>query len=297
MKKILLSIALFWLFLAGCGGGDGGGGSTDAKSISSVNGDYFKYVMGTATVSKPLAFIVRDGQNNPMANQWVHFQRIIGDGHILTDSVLTGSNGIAIGQYTFDGSLGDAELMAYVRGVDTSIVSARASVLIPGNGGQGQYIKFDEDTYKDITSYNGSTTPDTYTGSPIIYVNYESTLGVVFMVWDLDLDYNVYDSSDVYGVIVNTTYAGKIADSIGIGSTYKAVVDYYGTPDSVVYDPVEPAAWRIRYLDKGMTLFGAQADTSIFEIHLTEVLVPGKLTSSKSVAMPVQSNGKYRLHH
>lgn len=297
MRKLFIPITAIILIIAGCGGDEGGGGNGSAKSISSVNGDYFKYVMGTATVNKPLAFIVRDDQNNPMANQWVHFREIVGDGHFITDSVVTGSNGTAIGQYAFDGTMGHAELMAFVRGVDTSVVSARASVLIPGIGGQAQFVRFDEDTYKTVTNYNGSTTVDTYTDSPIMYVNYESTLGVVVMVWDLDLDYNIYDTSDVYGVIVNTNYTGKVADSIGIGSTYDAVVAYFGAPDSIVYDPVEPAAWRIRYLDQGMTMFGAEADTSIFEIHLAEILVPGKAASSKALMKPAQSRGSYRLEY
>lgn len=245
------------------------------SGVTAVNGLYYKAIMGSSSVDNPIEFTVADEDSNPMPNQWVRFSILEGDGTLSSDSLATDSVGTVTAEYTFDGALGRAEIMATVRNVDSVAVSVRANTLIPGIDGQAQYVLFN-DHYSDVKDFNGnpaSVDPDPV--SWILYANYEAALGVVVVIDDLNQDSVAVDEADVLGVIVNTVYTGKTADSIGIGSAIADVRAAYGAPDTVRYDPTDPPAVYIRYNGLGLTFYGdLSADTTVFEIHLSEN-VPG----------------------
>ncbi len=245
--------------------------------ISADNGLYYKAVMGTSTSTPPLEFTVRDSSGNTLAGRTVLFSRIVGDGTLLLDSVKTDTVGVATMEYSFSGLRGDAILMAKVRGIDSQQVEVRANTLIPGSGGQAQYILF-TDKYLDVRTYN--LTPASIDADPaswVVYANYEQALGVVFVLEDLKHDSTAVDTAGVLSVIVNTIYTGKTKDSIGVGSTLQAVRAVYGAPDTIKYDPPAPPIY-IRYLSEGLIMYGdtktlggvSTPDTVIHEIHLSD---------------------------
>lgn len=245
--------------------------------VSAENGYIYKAVMGTSNVTPTLLFRVHDDKDQPVSGTYVQCHRVVGDGTLQADSLKSDSNGRVTFQYAFDGLRGDAILMAKVPGIDSSQVTLRANTLIPGNGGQAQYILF-TDKYEDVKAFNGvpaSVDADPY--SWIVYANYEQSLGVVFVLPDVNHDSTAVDTADVLAIIVNTVYKGKTKDSIGIGSTLQEVRAAYGTPDTIKYDPPAPPIY-IRYVDLGLLLYGDTqllngipvADTIIHEIHLTD---------------------------
>ncbi len=284
VKMIQLSfvILLFSFLFASCGDDDPVKPTVDA-GLNSVGGFYYKAVMGAVN---NIEFSVGSPDKVPMTGSWVHFNIIIGDGSLVNDSVQVDANGKATCQYNFDGVLGHAELQALVRNVDTTTVTLRASTLIPGVTGQGQYILM-EDRYEDIKNFNGTPlSVDVDPTSWILYAVYESNLGVVFVMEDINRDSTLTDSSHVLGIIVNTVYTGKTSDSLGIGSTMGEVGAVYGGTNEV-YDPTPPPAYSYKFPSSGLTFW---ADTSavfidrvVFEIHLTEnVTIAPSLIKKKS---------------
>ncbi|NOY88567.1 MAG: hypothetical protein GXO93_04130, partial [FCB group bacterium] len=242
-------------------------------------------------------------------NNWVYFSTIIGDGSFLDDSLKTDSLGMVTAHYNFGGVLGHAEIMAKVKNIDSVTVNIRANTLIPGVNGQGQYILF-SDNYSDVKDYDGAPLSiDIDPAQWILYANYEKSLGVVVVLEDINQDSVVVDSTNVLGVIVNTVYKGKTADSIGIGSTIGDLRNAYGAPDTIKYDPPAPAIY-IRYQALGLTIYGdtkdllgnSVTDTIIQEIHLSE-LVYNPLSLKKRnnrdsfliKSLKRQSSGIYRV--
>ena len=294
------------LLITGCGGTDDpppGPPPDNSESISAINGFYYKGEMGTSTVNKPITFQVRDADLNPLTDKWVHFKRLEGDGVFNNDSVKSNVGGFVTAQYTFSGSLGHAEIEAVIRNNDSTSVIVRADLLTPGIGGQGQYVLF-IDFYEDVLALNGApANVDFYLNNhPFMYATYEAATGVVVMLWDDSLNYDPNDTSDVFGVIVSDDqflYEGKIADSIGIGSSYQALVDYFGVPDTIIEDVTDPQdpEWRIRYLSHGMTLYATPSDTVITEIHLTEYIVqPGRQKIALPDSLTSPPSKSYRLY-
>jgi len=281
-----------------------------ATGITPVNGFFYKAGMGTSNTDNPLKFSVVDKDNNPVVNNWVYFSVIIGDGSFLNDSLKTDSLGMVTAHYNFGGVLGHAEIMAKVKNVDSVTVNIRANMLLPGANGQGQYILF-SDHYSDVKDYNG--TPLSIDIDPtqwILYANYEASLGVVVVLEDINKDSTAVDSTNVLGVIVNTVYKGKTADSIGIGSTIGDLRNAYGPPDTIKYDPPAPPIY-IRYLALGLTIYGdtkdllgnSVADTIIHEIHLSELVYNQKslkkrnnMNSFLTESLKRQSSSIYRIY-
>ncbi|MCK4573218.1 MAG: hypothetical protein KAU36_02550, partial [candidate division Zixibacteria bacterium] len=261
-----------------------------------LNGDLYKAVMGSAEVDPALEFGVYDDDGDSLPNQWVHFRRLVGDGTFVADSVRSDTIGRATAEYVFDGSMGHAEIQAFLRDVDTVSVTMRANTLIPGTVGQAQYVLFN-DRYAGVKDYNGEpASVDVDPTSWILYANYEAALGLVVVIEDVNHDEQAVDTADVLSVIVNTIYAGKTADSIGIGSTMADLRAAYGAPDTILYDPAPPAARYIRYNDLGLTIYAdLTADTTIFEIHMTGIISAPKI--SGKIAAPVSTGVEPADHH
>ncbi|MEW5994560.1 MAG: hypothetical protein AB1744_09205 [Candidatus Zixiibacteriota bacterium] len=272
MQRILFRLlaGLFFLCLnIGCDGDDNGAEPPGLPAkIVAINGLYYK---ADSLAQKPLTFAVADRNNNYLPDQQIQLIPLEGDGTLSHRSIVTDSTGTATFGYGFTGSLGHAIVRLIAPNVDTMDVSVRRNILIPGPGGQTQYVLFD-DTYADVKKWNGlPASVDVFNGSEIIYVNYESVLGVVVMTYDLDTGGVIFDTSSIYGAIVNTVYGGKTAEGIGVWSTIDTVRAVYGQPDSIWYDPRPPAAIAIEYDSLGLTFYGRIPDTVIFEIHLAEV--------------------------
>ncbi len=276
--RILAFFAVFSIIvlLTSCGDDNPPNGPTQKTSIVAVNGLYYKGTMGDSTFNQPLEFTVTDDKGNHLPNQQILLSLVEGDGTLGSSSITTDSTGMATFSYTFSGSLGHAIVRLTVPDVDTVDVFLRADVLIPGEHGQGQYVLFDDDYSKVLTFNNTPVRIDTIVGDhPIIYVNYESSLGVVVMLYDQDLDKTVYDTSSVYGVIVNTKYNGHTLDSVpvGIGTPLQTIRANFGTPDTLYYDPPRPEI-IIRYDSLQTTFYGhweaGYGDTFIEEIHIYE---------------------------
>jgi hypothetical protein len=273
-RSLLLPVVAMFLMTLAVSCGDGSNGSSKPDRILAVNGLYYKAVMGSSQTDPPITFKLTDKSNNAYTNRWLKFSLMEGDGTLAIDSAKTDSKGEATALYSLNGSLGHAVIRATYTGITPVDVTVRASTIIPGANGQAQYVLF-SDTYKEVKAFNG--TPASVDPDPrfwLNYANYEGGLGVVVMVEDEDQDSTISDGEGVVGVIVNTVYEGKTADSIGIGSTIADLRAAYGAPDTVRLDPIEPPAVYIRYLALGMTCHGDfDPDTTVFEIHLIENIV------------------------
>ncbi|MEE8404864.1 MAG: hypothetical protein V3S17_05695 [candidate division Zixibacteria bacterium] len=266
-------------FIAGCGEDKPTEPPPGPDNVLSINGNFFKAVMGDTIIDRSLNFAVRDKNNSNLPSQWLYFDLLSGDGTLSADSIKTDSTGIAHLTYAFDSILGHADIQFLARGVDTSEIQLRANTLVPGIGGQAQYILF-EDTYLDCKNYNGlpasvDVDPDRW----ITYANYESALEVVFVIDDRDTNETAEDSEDVLAVILTSGYTIKTKDSIGIGSTLNEIKAVYGLPDTVYLDTVQPPALVIRYWDEGMLFFvdtvapgTVDTNTAAFEIHMDDFI-------------------------
>jgi hypothetical protein len=278
-----LTIGLWFLSLIlffGCGDDDGPVGPEVATGIIAFNGRYYKGNMGYPVPDTILRFAVADEDGDYLVNQQIQLHPLAGDGELSDRSIITDSSGTAGFWYAFTGDSGHAAIRLVAEGIDSLDILLRANTLIPGPHGQGQYVLFD-DTYADVKKFNGDpASVDIYQDSPIIYVDYEESLGVVVMVYDLDTNGVIYDTSSVYGVIVNTndytTYTGTTAEGIGVGSSISDIRAVYREPDTIRYDSAPPdspgdSAVYIRDLDRGLTFYSDfTADTSVLEIHLIE---------------------------
>ncbi len=277
----MLSLSLGLPF--GCGDDNGPVGPDGRTRIVAVNGLYYKGVMGDTIPDTVLQFAVADKNDNYLPDQQIQLYRLEGDGHLNPKSIITDSSGTAGFHYVFNGSLGHAVIRLIAPDIDTLVILLRANTLIPGPHGQGQYVLFD-DTYANVKNFNSlPASVDIYQDNPIIYVDYEESLGVVVMVYDLDTNGVIYDTSSVYGVIVNTVYEGKTADSVGVGSPFDSVQSAYGIPSSMEYSAKDTAI-VVRYDSLGLTFYCDSVDTNVEEIHLIE-WVPTPETGADSNAV------------
>ena len=248
-------------------------------AVNAVYGTHFKGVMGAGIAEPEFRFRVLDQAGVALRRPWLYFSVVAGDGTLLADSLLADANGAIINNYTFDGQLGYGVVRATVPGVDTLDVKVRASVIRFGADGQGQYVKL-YDTYADVFALNGqpeSIDPDPRPEQTINYVDYESTLGVVFVIYDTNNDNIVQDSESVVSVILASQFTGVTSlEGIGIGSSIHAVRAAYGVPDVFFYDPSNPPAWGMQYDDLGALFYASTTppDSSIIEIHLWDPTLP-----------------------
>ncbi len=261
-------------------------------AIEAVNGLYYKGVMGAADQDPTMLFRVLDDIGGVLLAPWIHFSVLEGDGDLLVDSTRPGGNGMANAQYTFSGDLGHADIRAMVRDVDTVDVQFRAKAIIPGDGGQGQYILFD-DTYADIKNFNGE--PADVAEDPrdwFNYIDYEAELGVVFLVWDTNLSHNAEIYEPVQGTIFTSNFTGaRTADSIGIGSTISEVQAVYGDADSTWVDNTPPVA-QVYVWKQGLTFFTLLGEEDVFEMHVVDTTRPPELTRGDMLRSKDAGEGK-----
>lgn len=286
--RAVLLAAMTISFIAGCGGDK----PTDpppppvSDNVFSLNGNFFKAVMGDTITDRSLNFVVRDKDNKNLPEKWLYFDLLSGDGTLSADSIKTDSVGIAQLTYAFDGLLGHAEIQFLARDIDTSQIQIRANTLVPGIGGQAQYILFEE-TYLDCKNYNGQpASVDNDLTRWINYANYESALEVVFVINDANKNDSAENSEDVLAVILTSGYTGKTKDSIGIGSTLNEIKAVYGPPDSIFFDAGQPPALGVVYGSEGMLFFidtvtpgTIDTNTAAFEIHMDDFITNPALTS------------------
>jgi hypothetical protein len=255
--------------------------------LVALNGVFYRGIMGSGWLDRPLEFAVIDKAGTRFPNQWVHYRLLEGDGAISADSVKSSSDGRLSVGYSFSGSLGHAVIRAVARNLDSVEVYLRANTLIPGDHGQGQYILLD-DTYGDILDFNGlPQSLDTFPALGIAVANYEATLGMVAVLYDTDENGVIEPTSPVYAVFVvdsvypqppdSTTnsarYGGTTADGIGIGSHWmNDVRPVLGFPQFIVFDDDDPnlPAIRVIYDDLHLTFWCHQSDSTTFQIDIAE---------------------------
>ncbi len=270
----LTSLLVFALIIS-CGDEDdkGNGPVINANKIIAINGIHFKGTMGSNVLDKKLQFAVTDGQGNYIPEKQIQLVQFDGDGSIPR-SVISDSTGIAEFVYGFSGSESISRILLQADSLRLEI-HVRADALIPGAGGQGSYVLF-SDRYSNVKNYLGTPDQiDSFQDHSIIYINYENSIGVVVMLYDIDQDRTVYDTSAVYGVILNKTYSTKTHTTppIGIGSTIDELRSAYGIPDEIFNDPPRPAT-VVRYTSLPAVFYChwqiGMADTLIEEIHFIE---------------------------
>ena len=245
--------------------------------LQAPNGLFYKGDMGSSTLNQLLDFVVVNATGGILTRPWVKFELVEGDGTLSADSLQPGVGGTATLAYTFSGAQGHAIIRAKVTEVDSIDVYVRANTLIPGTGGQGQYVLLDTDEYYMVKNFNGE--PERVDAAfPYNYVVYEQSLGVVVILED-NGDGVPQNLEPVYGVIVNTVYDKKTAEGIGIGSRISDVIAAYGEADSSYVDPTPPAADVYVYRDPNMVYFADPSDSSVFEIHLIYTPIPGAPTA------------------
>ncbi|MBU8932705.1 MAG: hypothetical protein KOO62_01740 [candidate division Zixibacteria bacterium] len=248
------------------------------SAIEPLNGLYFKGIMEDSTTHLPMQFAVVDDSGHYLINQQIQLSLVAGDGSLDPRSILTDSTGVTEFTYGFTGNYNRALIRLNITGIPSVYADIRTDALVPGAYGQTQYILFD-DTYEQVVAFNGQpASVDTYEGHSIMYVNYESTLGVVVMLYDRDQDRQLYDTSSVYGVIVNTSYQGQTNTTppIGVGSSLADLRAVWGDPSRLYYEEPRPAI-VIGYDSIFTTFYGhweiGMTDTLVEEIHFIEPLI------------------------
>ncbi|MFH2048846.1 MAG: hypothetical protein ABIJ12_05315 [bacterium] len=273
-KFSFLFILLFIVIIAGCGGDKGNDPVNPANKIITLNGVYYKGTMGSNILDKKLQFAVTDSDGKYIPDQQIQLAQFDGDGTIPR-SAMTDSTGIAEFEYEFSGTESVARILLQVDTIRLEI-HIRADALIPGAGGQASYVLL-SDRYSGVKNYLGEpASVDIVPGDhQIIYANYENALGVVVMLYDQDLDKTVYDTSSVYGVIVNTKYdvMTPTTPPIGIGSTLDDLRSAYGAPDTIFHEDPRPAT-VVRYSSLPGVFYChwqfGMTDTLIEEIHFID---------------------------
>jgi hypothetical protein len=249
-------------------------------------------------VEPELQFVVLDASSNSLQLPWIHLTLNSGDGTLVDDSVRP-TGGFAETSYNFSGSDLAATIRAVVRDVDTVEAYVRASTIVPGE--RGQVIRLD-DIYETVKQYNAE--PDTVDEDPydwFHYAVYESSLGVVAIIDDSNFNHLADTYEPVYGVIVNTIYAGTTAEGVGIGTSYPVLTAAYGPPDSSAWWDIYPNDTILYYYDLGLTIWANRADTVINEIHVVPPRGSGvagpvlRDRRGKTMEPSVLSNRKYRL--
>ncbi len=242
-------------------------------SIEAINGLYYKGVMGGDSQTPSLQFRALDAGGHPLVTPWMHFEIVTGDGTLSTDSAQVDRSGTATILYDFDGAMGHATIRAYVRDVDTVMVDVRASTIIPGPGGQAQYVLLDTDTYLDVKNFNGEPEGIVYSNG-LHYVEYVASLGLVIMVQDTAFPSDVLqDMEPVVGAILTTGFTGaRTADSVGLGSTTAEFEAAYGTADTTYLDDQAPPPLQAYFYDpEGLVFFTsvpAGPTATVQEMHV-----------------------------
>jgi hypothetical protein len=218
---------------------------------------------------------------------------IEGDGS-LPATITANASGVATLSYSFDGQLGHAVVQLLVPGVDTIQVLIRTEALVPGVGGQGSYVLFDE-RYGQAKQWLGEpVSVDWFASFPgAVYANYESTLGVVLILYDLDNDRQAYDTSSIFGVIVTELFDGRTLTTppVQIGSTMDQIRQVYGPPDTA-YAFDTAGTFVYRYPQYGMIIFGdvsVNPDTAVVQFTLTEDVAAAPPVPDRIVPL----NGQY----
>ena len=240
--------------------------------LEATEGIYFKGTMGSSEFDIPWGFRIRTTDNLTATKLWYHLELIEGDGTLSHDSILSGS---AQPTYNFSGSLGHAHVRAKVPGVDSVDVYVRASVLNNGASWQGQFIKHD-DLYAWVETYNG---PPADIGidpeQPLLYADYEDSLGVVFIVIDAGGNNQPDPTEPLLGVIVNTKFDKQLPGGVGIGSSYPDMIGSFGVFDTTYVDTSEePFTNAFIYYSEGLTFFARLTDSIIEEIHVVDPVEP-----------------------
>ncbi len=255
-------------------------------SVITGNGAYYKGIMGSNTLIPTLDFRVEDALGAVMTLPWIQLTLTEGDGALTPDSL----QGSGVVNYTFSGSVTHAVVQALVHDVDTTEAHLRTNAIVPGVGGQGQYVLFG-DPYDAVLAFNGN--PSSVDEDPFVWLNYavyETTLGVVFLINDVNQSGTAEITEPAIGVILTSNFVGaKTADSIGIGSTIDEVRAVYGVADTTYLDTVQPVAQAFIYRDEGLTFYtDTLVDSTVFEMHVVEP-DPGKRASG------ITSSGKTGL--
>ncbi|MCP4548447.1 MAG: hypothetical protein GY835_18475, partial [bacterium] len=120
-------------------------------AVVAADGAYHKGTMGSGTLIPPLEFRAEDAQGGVLTLPWIHLALTDGDGALTPDSL----QGIGTASYTFSGSQTTAVVQALVRDVDTTEAHLRTNAIVPGAGGQGQYVLFG-DPYYAVLALNGN---------------------------------------------------------------------------------------------------------------------------------------------
>lgn len=280
-RRILIIPLLTAVFVSSCSDKDR---PPDAPVVGdrvvAVNGTFYRQGVTDTAVAPALQFAVDDADDSHLPSQWIYFTLLEGDGTLSADSAKSDSTGLVSLGYDFSGSLGHAVVRAASPGLDSLEVTLRHDRLVPGQGGQGQYLLLGED-YGTVKRFNGP--PDTLVVHPTNYLfiaDYEKSLGVVFVLEDVDWDDIAHDSEPIVEIIVNdnedaepdNNYQGKAADSVGIGSNISAVISTYGETGPAVSDLTWPPYWRYQWPALGLTVYTSYqpdvADRDVREIHL-----------------------------
>ncbi|HOP07225.1 MAG TPA: hypothetical protein PLF13_08040 [candidate division Zixibacteria bacterium] len=288
LMAVAVLIGITVLACGGCGD-DNPVEPTKATGLTAINGFYYKGEMGDTLLSPSLDFAVLDNDSKRIADKWIFFELLEGDGNLLLDSGKTNSSGVLHNTYDFSGELGRATVRAIVKNLDTVDVILRANMLNPGTHGQGQYILVD-DSYAMVTAFNGTPVSlDTVADfEEVMVANYEKTLGVVFVIYDTNLDHVIGATSPVFSILVvdsvyeqpdgsmSARYEGTTADGIGIGSRYipfnfgNNIWGIYGAADESGFDEEEPPSVWFQYSDENLTFWCHQADSSAFQVDIAE---------------------------
>lgn len=263
---------------------------------NTANLTYYKGVMGSSQMDQTFGFRIRTTDNRTATKLWIHYELVEGDGTLSADSILSGS---VQPTYTFSGALGHAILRAKVPGKDSIDVYIRADALIPGPGGQAQYILF-SDKYAWVETYNGTPAAMVQDSRPgfewLIYVDYELALGVVVMGYDCSGNGQMEATEPLYGIIINGKgpgYSQKTVDGLGIGSTYNEVLTAYGQADTSYFDPTDPPADVYFYDSLGITLFANPSDSVVFEMHLIDPVSPIICGGASQLRAPGARESRY----
>ena len=260
--------------------------------LRAKRGSYYRGVMGSSELNNPLTFFVTDSVGNPQSGKMLHFSLLDGDGTLSADSGQTDGSGEFALSHTFNGSLGTATIRAAFGDYDSTEVYLRSDLIVFGNGGQAGWVRFD-DRFEDVKNFLGE--PDRIDDLSnfnfrFTFAVYEENLGIVVVLYDTANTGIAYDTSGVYGVIVEDSvvdlgggvmsarYEGTAANGLGIGSYYQRdIVPELGTADLIEYNGDDPElpAWEITYNlnDNSRILFwGHLADSLVYQIDITEEL-------------------------
>lgn len=266
-------------------------------AVVAGNGAYYKGIMGSNTLVPTLDFRVEDADGNPLTLPWIHLSQTQGDGTLVPDSI-QGSGPV---DFTFSGTMTHAVVQAVLTGVDLAAANIRTNAIVPGPGGQGQYILFN-DFYSAAKFLNGN--PESIDEDPNVWLNYavyETSLGVVFLVLDDNQSHSAEDTEPIIGVIFTSNFTGaKTSDSLGIGSTIDNFRAVYGVADTTYYDDQEPVAQAFIWRTEGISIFTTvTSDSTVFEMHIIEPAGKKALalsSAAKTSASPAGWVGPYRRY-